>query len=96
MMWLYKGHMGGLFLSDGHSLFDGCYYDVCCDSDIEIGSVKYAEDVLRLLANDIAIFPEESGWDLDYVIEFLRKNFHTAPIKEWAIQWVLAHRAKIK
>lgn len=69
MMWLYEGHMGGLFLADEPLSFDECYCETCGDSDTEIGQVEIAEDVLSLLADDIAVLPEDGGWDLDYIMD---------------------------
>ena len=93
-MWLYNGHMGGLFLVDEPLSNDECYCDVCGDSDWEIGHVEIAEDVLRLLANDIAVSPEEGGWAIDYIMEFLRENFNAVPTEEAANQWILSCRTK--
>lgn len=93
-MWLYEGHMGSLFLADEPLSFDECYCDVCGDSDMELGPVEIAEDVLRLLADNIAILPEDGGWDFSYIMEFLRENFHLVPTQKDAKQWILANRAK--
>lgn len=84
----------GLFLVDEPLSFDECYCEVCGDSDTELGQVEIAEDVLRILADDIAVFPEDGGFDLDYIMEFLRENFHFVPTKEGAKQLVLTNRTK--
>lgn len=94
MMWLYEGHMGELFLSDEPLSYDECYCEVCGDSDWELGSVEIAEDVLRILADDIAVQPEEGGWDMNYIMEFLRENFNVVPTEEAAKQWILSCRTK--
>lgn len=94
MKWLYEGHMGVLFLTDEPLSFDECYCETCGDSDMEIGPVETAADVLKLLADDIAVLSEEGGWDLNYIMEFLRENFDLVPTKKDAIQRILAHRTK--
>ena len=69
MMWLYEGHMVGLFLDDEPLQFDECYCETCGDSDTEIGQVEIAEDVLSLLAVDISVIPEFCGLYLDYIMD---------------------------
>ncbi len=92
MKWLYEGHMGNLFLSHKPLSWEECYCETCGDSDRELGTVTIAEDVLRLMADDIAALPEDGGWDMDYIMEFLRDHFHVVPTKEQAIQFVLSNR----
>lgn len=70
-MYIYEGHMGGLFVSDEMLSYEECYCEQCGDSDWLIGEAETREEALELLKD------EEGNilWEDDYVQEFLDENF---------------------
>lgn len=75
-MYLYESHLGQTLYTTDMPLFDEeLYCEVCGDSDWGFGWVETPDEVLRLLADRISVSPEDGGYDLDYIIEFLNENF---------------------
>lgn len=70
-MYIYEGHMGGLFVTDEPLSYEECYCETCGDSDWLIGEADTKEEALELLKDEDGSIP----WTDDYVQEFLNKNF---------------------
>lgn len=65
-MYIYHGHMGGLYTSDGEIDYEDLYCEQCGDSDDLIGYADTKEQAWKLLIDD---------WDYDYVQSFINKNW---------------------
>lgn len=74
-MFIYQGHMGSLFSSNDPIDFNDLYCETCGDFDWELGNVESQEELLQLLADDIAALPGDGGWDMDYVLDFAHSCF---------------------
>ena len=73
-MYIYKGHMGGLYTSDEPLDYEDLYCEECGDSDWLIGYTETREDAWNLLKDDTDI-DGSGGWDYDYVMEFINGNW---------------------
>lgn len=71
-MYIYEGHMGGLYTSDWE--LEDTYCEVCGDSDWLIGYADTKEEAWDLL-KDITNIDGSGGWDYDYVQEFINSNW---------------------
>lgn len=69
-MYIYKSHMGGLFVSDDELDYEQTYCETCGDSDWLIGYAETREEAGNLLKDDTNI-NGSGGWDYDYVQKFL-------------------------
>ena len=74
-MYIYEGHMGGLYASEYSIPFDRLYCETCGDSDRELGYVSSVEELIALLADDVAWPESRGGWDFDYFMVFLDDTF---------------------
>lgn len=79
-MYIYESHMGGLYSSEYSIPFDRLYCDTCGDSDRELGRVNTVEELVALLADDVAWPSERGGWDFDYFVRFLDETFPDAAV----------------
>lgn len=73
-MYIYEGHMGGLYVSDEPLDYEQIYCETCGDSDLLIGYVSNREEAWNLLKDDTNI-NSSGGWDYEYIQEFLDENF---------------------
>ena len=73
-MYIYEGHMGGLYTSDDPLDYEDLYCEECGDSDWLIGYAETREEVWNLLKDDTDI-DGSGGWDCDYVQEFINENW---------------------
>ena len=85
MIYLYEGHMGGLFLSEESIPWDELYCETCGDSDIEIGQFESAHEILAYMADDISV-DESGGWDIEHVLKVLGEFFDDCPSEKEAIK----------
>lgn len=79
-MYIYESHMGGLYSSEYSIPFDRLYCDTCGDCDRELGDVNTVEELVALLADDVAWPPQRGGWDFDYFMTFLDEIFPDAAV----------------
>lgn len=70
-MYIYEGHMGGLFVTHEPLSYEECYCETCGDSDWLIGKADTKEEALELLKDEDGSIP----WTDDYVQKFLNENF---------------------
>lgn len=73
-MYIYHGHMGGLYTSDEEIDYEDLYCEQCGDSDDLIGYADTKEQAWALLFDDTNI-NGSGGWDYDYVQSFINKNW---------------------
>lgn len=71
-MYIYEGHMGGLYTSDEPLDDEDLYCEECGDSDWLVGYAATREDAWNLLKDDTDI-NGSGGWDYDYIQEFLKQ-----------------------
>lgn len=71
VMYIYEGHMGGLYTSDEPLDYEDLYCEECGDSDWLVGYATTREDAWNLLKDDTDI-NGSGGWDYDYIQEFLK------------------------
>ena len=74
-MYIYEGHLGGLFASEYSIPFDRLYCETCGDSDRELGNVETVEELIALLADDIAWPAGRGGWALEHIMELIDHVF---------------------
>lgn len=68
-MYIYDGHMGGLYVSDEALEYEQLHCETCGDSDTLIGYVDNRKDAERLLESYKDIFDES------YIEKFIDKYF---------------------
>lgn len=91
-MYLYEGHMDGLYLTNNRLSPDELFCETCGDRDIEIGYFENATEVLVYMADEINI--DGNGyWDIDHVLEAL-SEFDFCPNKEEAIEIIRKNKKK--
>ena len=73
-MYIYEGHMGGLYTSDNVLDYEDTYCKTCGDSDWLIVHANTREEAWNLLKDDTDI-DGSGGWDYDYVQEFVNSNW---------------------
>lgn len=73
-MYIYEGHMGGLYASDEPLEYEDLYCEECGDSDWLIGYAETREEAWNLLKDDTDIYGS-GGWDYNYVQEFINENW---------------------
>lgn len=71
-MYIYEGHMGGLYVSDDDLDYDDLYCEICGDCDTLIGEADTREEAWELLKRDVDI-NGSGGWDCDYVWKFIKE-----------------------
>lgn len=73
-MYIYEGHMGGLFVSDEILSYEETYCETCGDSDWLVGYADTRKEAWALLKDDTDI--NGSGeWDYNYVRSFIEGNW---------------------
>lgn len=83
-VYVYEGHLGGLYTSDDYIPYDELYCEQCGDSDYEIGSFNTFEEFLRYYADNIYLDPWDGGYGLDLVISDVGCAFDDILTKEEA------------
>ena len=73
-MYIYEGHMGGLYTPDEALDCEDLYREECGDSDWLIGYAETREDAWNLLKDDTDI-DGSGGWDYDYIQKFINENW---------------------
>lgn len=73
-MFIYEGHMGGLFVTEEPLSYEECYCETCGDSDWLIGEADTREEAWNLLKDDTDI-NGSGGWNYEYVQNFLDEYF---------------------
>lgn len=73
-MYIYEGHMGGLFVSDEILSYEETYCETCGDSDWLVGYADTREEAWALLKDDTDI-NGSGGWDYNYVRSFIEGNW---------------------
>lgn len=73
-MYIYEGHMGGLYASDEPLEYEDLYCEECGDSDWLIGYAETREEAWNLLKDDTDI-DSSGGWNYNYVQEFINENW---------------------
>ena len=74
-MYIYEGHMGGLYTSDEPLDYEDLYCEECGDSDRLIGNDETRKEAWDLLKDDTDI-DGSGGWDYDYEQEFINGNWN--------------------
>ena len=72
VMYIYEGHMGGLYTSDEPLDYEDLYCEECGDSDQLIGYAITKEEAWNLLKDDADI-NGSGGWDYNYIQDFLKQ-----------------------
>lgn len=86
-VYIYEGHLGGLYGLYDLLDYDDLYCEQCGDSDRELGYVESSADILTLLADDIDWPSGSGGWALDYVLELVAECFPDEELsKEQALE----------
>lgn len=73
-MYIYEGHMGGLFVSDEILSYEETYCETCGDSDWLVGYADTRDEAWELLKDDTDI-NGSGGWDYNYVRSFIEGNW---------------------
>lgn len=73
-MYIYEGHMGGLFVSDEILSYEETYCETCGDSDWLVGYAETRDEAWELLKDDTDI-NGSGGWDYNYVKNFIEGNW---------------------
>lgn len=75
-MYIYEGHMGGLYTSDEPLDYEDLYCEQCGDSDWLVGYADTREEAWNLLKDDTDTDIDGSGgWDYEYVQAFIDGNW---------------------
>ena len=74
-MYIYEGHMGGLYTSDEPLDYEDLYCEECGDSDWLIRYAETKEEAWNLLLKDDTDIDGSGGWDYDYVQAFINGNW---------------------
>lgn len=74
-MYIYEGHLGGLFISEEELDWKDTYCEICGDSDWLLGFATTKEEAWDVLKDETNI-DGSGGWDYDYVQEFINSNWN--------------------
>lgn len=76
-MWVYEGHLGGLFALTRRLSVDDSYCEECGDYAWEIGELDTFADFLAHYADNIVISPRDrgGGYSIDHVMEAVGSVF---------------------
>lgn len=74
-MYIYQGHLCGLYISDEPLDYEDLYCEECGDSDSLIGYAETRAEAWNLLKDETDI-DGCGGWDYDYVQEFINSNWY--------------------
>lgn len=70
-MYIYEGHMGGLYISDDPLEYEDLYCEECGDFDWLIGYATTRDEAWNLLKDNVDI-NGSGGWDYEYIQTFLK------------------------
>ena len=73
-MYIYQGHLGGLYTSDEPLEYDDLYCEECGDSDWLVGYANTREEAWNLLKDDTDT-DGSGGWNYAYVQKFINGNW---------------------
>ena len=73
-MYIYEGHLGGLYTTEEQLEYEDLYCEECGDSDTLIGYAETKEEAWNLLKEDTDT-NGSGGWDYNYVQEFINSNW---------------------
>ena len=74
-MYIYEGHLGGLYTSEEPLEYEDLYCEECGDSDTLIGYAETKEEAWNVLKEDTAI-NGSGGWNYNYVKDFISRNWN--------------------
>lgn len=74
-MYIYDGHLYGLYTTECELDYDDLYCEQCGESDYFIGEADTKEEAWNLLKNNIDINGSGGDWDYDYIQEFIKTNW---------------------
>lgn len=92
LLYLYQGHMNGLYLSDYQLDWDDLYCETCGDTDWEIGYFESAIEILKYMADDINV-QGSGGYDLNHVLETI-SAFEDCPSLEEAEKIIIENKSE--
>jgi len=95
-VWVYEGHLGGLYTSDYPEDPEDLYCEQCGDSDWEIGYFETFADFLKYYADNIHVDEGDGGFDLDFVISSVMYSFDDELTREEAANIVRAARKEME
>ena len=75
LKYIYRSHMGGLYVSDEKIKSEDLYCETCGDSDEYIGPASNSEEAWELLKPLTCCGENDFGLLLLYVMNFLEENF---------------------
>ena len=73
-MYIYEGHLGGLYASNAYLNYEDLYCEACGDSDWLIGWATTREEAWELIKDDTDL-NGSGGWNYEYVKEFIETNW---------------------
>ena len=73
-MYIYEGHMGGLYTSDDVLDYDFLHCEQCGDTDSYVGYARTRKEAWDLL-KPLTDINGSGGFNRDYIESFLQKNW---------------------
>lgn len=95
-VWVYEGHLGGLYTSDYPIDQEDLCCEQCGDSDWEIGCFETFADFLKYYADNICVDDGDGGFDLDFVISSVGYAFDDTLTREEAADIVRTARKEME
>lgn len=95
-VWVYEGHLGGLYTSDYQEDPKSLYCEQCGDSDWEIGCFETFADFLEYYADHICVDEGDGGFDLDFVMSSVMYSFDDSLTREEAADIVRAAKKEME
>ena len=74
-MYIYEGHLGGLYTTEEPLEYEDLYCEECEDSDTLIGYAETKEEAWNVLKEDTDI-NGSGGWNYNYVKDFISSNWN--------------------
>lgn len=74
-MYIYEGHLGGLYTTEEPLEYEDLYCEECGDSDTLIGYAETKEEAWNVLKEDTDINGSD-GWNYNYVKDFISRNWN--------------------
>ena len=73
-MYIYEGHLGGLYTSEEPIEYEDLYCEECGDSDNLLGYAETRKDAWNLLKEDTDT-NGSGGFNCNYIQEFINNNW---------------------
>ena len=73
-MYIYEGHLGGLYATEYPLDYDDLYCEECGDSDWLIGYANNKKEAWKLFEGKLDI-NGSGGWNYEYVKNFINEHF---------------------